>query len=497
MMKLLTMFLAVCLFTIYAFAQVPDGYKIGQGEPDRSGLIGNGVTDLAYKNGTIYAGTGFGLSISEDEGLTWQNFTAVDYGGQGGVSAIFITDDNTLWIATAYDTLVEEDQSLSIGGGLRYREAGSNDWVFIPQPVDAVTDTAGGQKPTTTRVQNITFDITVRGSDEVWITSFGGGVRRSLDRGQSWEVKTTDGKPFSALDELNHRGFSATIDTSGNVWIGTVDGISKTADGGVTWERYRHDNQSQPISADWAIGLWHNPWDNSIWSTTIRSVDTTETNGVSRTKNGGLTWDTYLTEELSDGTFARYVAFYDSALYVSTEKGVYKSIDDGNTWFLFPMITDNVSGESINTSVFYSAATSPAASPNHRLWVGSLDGMASTANNGFDWTVFRGFVSTRDADSPSVYAYPNPYSPQISDRPLRFQFDVESAGVVTIGIYNFAMERVIELTSSQGAPTQGSFDRSMVWDGNDSNGRPVDNGVYFFRAQVGSEVNWGKIMIVN
>ena len=204
-----------------------------------------------------------------------------------------------------------------------------------------------------------------------------------------------------------------------------------------------------------------------------------------------------MTEELSDGTFARYVAFYDSALYVSTEKGVYKSIDDGNTWFLFPMITDNVSGESINTSVFYSAATSPAASPNHRLWVGSLDGMASTANNGFDWTVFRGFVSTRDADSPSVYAYPNPYSPQISDRPLRFQFDVESAGVVTIGIYNFAMERVIELTSSQGAPTQGSFDRSMVWDGNDSNGRPVDNGVYFFRAQVGSEVNWGKIMIVN
>lgn len=492
-----TLILLVLLSLFPLLGQVPAQYKLQQQDADRSGLVGNGITDLFWHNGVLYAGTGFGLSTSNDDGMSWTNFTEKEYGGQGGVSAITAGPDGTIWIATAYDTLVEEDESLQIGGGLRFLEPGSSEWQFVPQPVDAQGDTTGGMKPTTTRVQNVTFDIAVLDT-QLYISSFGGGVRRSLDRGQTWEIVTTDGRPFDALGELNHRGFSAVSDTSGNIWIGTVGGISKSADGGNTWERFTPTNRNQPISGSWVIGLFNNPWDNSVWATTLRAVDTTEFNSISRTRNGGLSWDLFLVDELSDGTFPRYVAFYDSAVYAATEKGVYKSIDDGANWLLLPPIRDLISGEGLFTSTFYSVATSPAMAPNHRLWVGSLDGMASTANSGFDWTVFRSFVSTRtDRTDPAVYAYPNPYSPIHSDRPCRFQFDIEAAGNVSIDIYNFAMERVTTLSSSQGAPLGGSFDRTMTWDGRDNNGRLVDNGVYFFRASVGGEVTWGKIVIIN
>ncbi len=489
------LFLLLVIFTKTGDSQSIVSFSL-QETPDRSGLVSNGITDLLYKNGTLYVGTGTGLSITRDNGQSWENFTEDEYGGRGGATALDIGPDGTLWIAAGFDSLIEsENTSFQTGGGLRYLEPGSDQWVLIPQPVDAREDTLNGKKPTTTPVQNITFDLTAVSANEVWITSWAGGVRRTLDRGQTWEVITTDGLPFDALGQLNHRAFSV-MNENGNIWVGTVGGISKTSDGGQTWERFTSKNQNRSISGNWVIGMWHNDFDNSVWATTLSS-DTSEFTAISRTKNGGATWDILLQEELSDGTFPRYVAFYDSAVYVATENGVYKSIDDGQTWFILPPIRDKVTGEGLFTSTFFSVATSPADGPNHRLWVGSVDGLASTENSGFDWIVYRAFVSTRERTDPKVYAYPNPFSPQHSDRPCRFQFDITQAGEVTVEIYNFAMEKVTTVSGVQNAPAENSFDRTLTWDGNDNNGRPVDNGVYFFKANVEGKTTWGKIVVIN
>ena len=35
------------------------------------------------------------------------------------------------------------------------------------------------------------------------------------------------------------------------------------------------------------------------------------------------------------------------------------------------------------------------------------------------------------------------------------------------------------------------------WDGKNDNGNNVASGVYFFRAEVDGDVNWGKIVVVN
>ncbi|RMG63044.1 MAG: hypothetical protein D6715_11720 [Calditrichaeota bacterium] len=471
-----------------------------RGTPDRSGLLGNGVTDLLWWEGKLFAGTGFGLNVTADLGESWQQFSPDDYGGKGGVSAMAIAPDGTLWIATGYDTTIVDNgnrQNLSVGGGLRVLDPATGSWRFIPQPKDARSDTLGGMKPTTTTVQNITFDIALLDT-QVWIASFGGGIRRSLDGGQSWEVITTDGLPFSALDHLNHRGFSLLAE-NGNIWVGTAEGISVSRDGGRTWQRFTHRNQSEPISGNWVIALAYNPWDGSVWAATLRAEDTTEFNAISRTRNGGQSWEVYLADELSDGTFPRAIAFYKSTVYVATEKGVYKSVDDGLSWFRFPKIVDSVSGESLETRRFFSLATHPSDAGDdsaHQLWVGSSDGLATTRDNGYTWTVFRSLVSTRTRTEPAVYAYPNPYSPTRHDV-LRFQYHVEEATEVVIDIFNFAMEKVVTIRKMEPGPAENSFDRSAKWDGRDSNRRMVDNGVYFFRCRIGDQVSWGKIVVVN
>jgi len=489
----------ILLFGIYwqLMAQVIQGYNMQEKDPERGGLVGNGITDLTWSGSFLYAGTGFGLSITGDEGSVWENVTPAQYGGKGGISALTIGPDGTVWIATGYDTLVQEDQSLSAGGGLRYRSPGSSEWIFISQPIDAVTDTMGGMRPTTTHVQNITFDIAILDT-QIWISSFGGGVRRSLDKGLTWEVVTTDGFPFSALDYLNHRGFSALAE-NGNIWIGTAGGISKSSDGGQTWDRYYVGANQIPvaggISGNWVIAMAHNPWDNSIWAVTL-TTGGEEFNSISRTLDGGRTWQNLMVEELQDGTFARNIAFYDSAIYVATEKGLFKSIDQGVNWYRFPLMEDRINGERILTDKFYAVAASPSAGVSHRIWAGSADGLASSDDNGYSWTVFRSFVSTRQRTDPGVYAYPNPFSPERGTQ-IRFQYDISRAGEIKIDIYNFAMEQVITIREYESDPAQNTLDRSANWDGRDNNGRMVDNGVYFFRAEVEGEITWGKIVVIN
>jgi hypothetical protein len=497
-MKLLSCFI-VLLFVLSTtpVAQIANSYMLTIEDPDRRGLVGNGITDLLWFAERLYAGTGFGLSITSNNGQTWQSFTPADYGGKGGISALTIGPDSTIWIATGFDTTVQDDQTLSAGGGLRYRLPGSTEWIFIPQPIDARTDTMNGMRPTTTNVQNLTFDIAVLDT-QIWIASFGGGIRRSLDRGQSWEVITTDGFPFSALDYFNHRGFSAMTE-NGNIWIGTAGGISRSSDGGQTWERFFVGADQNPdpngISGNWIIAMAHNPWNNSVWAVNL-TTGGNEYNSVSRTLDGGKTWKNYLVEELRDGVFARNIAFYDSAVYVATESGVYKSIDGGESWFKFPVITDQISGEQILTEEFYSVAISLSSGLTQRLWVGSADGLATTDNNGYSWVIFRSFISTRERTDPAVYAYPNPFSPE-RGTVVRFQYDIAKAGEVKIDIFNFAMERVMTINEFEQGPMQNSNDRSASWDGRDNNGRMVDNGVYFFRADVEGQVTWGKIVVIN
>jgi hypothetical protein len=498
-MKKITTTLVLIIFSALNIqSQLLTTFQIEDQYPNRAGIVGNGITDLLLLDSTLYVGTGYGLSITRNGGNSWKNYTSNDYHAKGGLSAMAVAYDGTIWIATGYDTTVQEGESLAAGGGLSYLSPSGSEWVYIPQPRDAKEDTTGGKKPTTTHIQNITYDIAVLDT-QIWIVSWGGGIRRSLDNGINWEVITTDGKPFSSLDYLNHRGFSALAE-NGNIWIGTADGISKSSDAGQTWDRFIVRNQDpEPggLSGSWVIDMDYNVWDQSVWAITL-STGGNEFNSIARTVNGGKSWQNFLTEELSDGTFARDLAFSRNSIYVATEKGVFKSADEGISWYLFPSISDAVSGESLLTNKFYSVASKPVSmdSSFDQLWAGSADGLAITENNGYNWIIFRSFISTRERTDPPVYAYPNPFSPARGNF-IRFQYDVKGAGQIKIDIYNFAMEKVFSILKDEQPVSENSFDRSASWDGRDGNGRMVDNGIYFFRAELTGKISWGKIVVIN
>lgn len=502
-MKLL---LITFLLLAQVFGQVlkKDGFILSPNsiEPgDSEVLVGNGIVDLVtMQDSVLLVGTGYGLNLTADNGETWHNFTSTDYIGKGGVAAIGVMDDSTFWISSAYDSMVIDDD-LPVGGGLSYTRDFGKSWIHVNQPVDPnISRDSLGYAPTTTKVQNLTYDIAIQDST-IWITSWGGGLRKSDDMGQTWQVVTVDGQPFdvssaSNLNWKNHVAFSVLAENN-NLWVGTAAGIWKSSDNGSHWQQYSFDNSPYPISGNFIVAIAHQKYVkssgdtvNAIWAATIEATESGEVRGVSKTENGGETWEIML-----ENTFPHNFAFDDSIAYVAADEGLFISNDAGKNWYLMPPIKDAESGEEILTNVYYSAAVTKNFLEK-RLWVGSADGLASTSNNGNTWKVHRSYQSTRLKSTPNAYAYPSPFSPSRNDF-IRFQYDITQAGEVNIDIYDFAMDKVIGFTEYESSPSGNSPDRSAKWDGRNNRGDVVASGVYFFRVKVEGNVTWGKLVIIN
>jgi hypothetical protein len=485
----------VFLFIFCAYAQVykPAGYLLNtadEGSANRQ--LGNAMVDMNSQDSLLFAGSGFGLNRTSDGGYSWTAFTSRDYSGKGGVSAMSFMDDSTFWIAAAYDTSIRDLGRLDAGGGLSYTRDYGRTWTHVRQPIDRRDETE--YSPTTTVVQNVTFDIAFYDST-AWIASWGGGLRKSTDMGETWTVVTTDGRPFDANSGTNpgwrnHIAFSITK-AKDELWVGTAEGISKSTDNGETWRRFTHQNQDLPISGNFVVALAYQSYTNTLWAATIETdIDTSEFRAVSRSENGGETWETTLA-----GTFCHNFAFDDSVVYAATDLGMYVSNDQGENWYLLPPIKDYVTGQEVLGTEYFSAAVS-IEGLLRRLWVGNTDGLASTIDNGNTWKVHRSFKSTRRSDTPEAYAYPSPFSPSRQGY-VRFQYDIEQGGEVIIDIYDFALDHVATIREYETDPIAETYDRNAKWDGKNNAGVPVASGVYFFRANIVGNVTWGKLVLIN
>lgn len=478
----------IFLMIVVSHAQVlhKGGYMLQTPpEPLSNGLLGNGIVDILISDSTVWAATGYGLNMTQNNGAYWNNYTSGNYIGKGGVTAMAIQDKNTLWIATSFDTLTADAGTLPAGGGLSYTRDRGATWTHIPQPVDSRNEQE--YKPTTTTVQNLTFDIAVLDST-IWIASFGGGLRKSEDMGQTWQVVTTDGLPFSALDYLNHRAFSV-ISENGNLWVGTAEGISKSPDNGATWQRMKSDNQEFPISGNFVVAIAYQEKTHAIWAATIET-DTSEIRAVSKSVDGGESWTTML-----ETNFAHNFAFDEERVYVAADEGMFLSDNGGETWYMLPHITDSETGEEILTNMYYSAGVNHYGGVKS-LWAGSADGLAATSDNGNTWSVYRSYQSTKKADVADAYAYPSPFSPSRHEY-VRFQYDIASSGPVLIEIFDYAMDKVATIRDQKTISDPANGDRSSKWDGRSDAGNVVASGVYLFRVQTDSKTTWGKIVIIN
>jgi ligand-binding sensor domain-containing protein len=456
-------------------------------KPSVSRIASNEIATILIDKNRIWFGTNKGLSFTDDDGLNFYNYAYKDGMGKGSVSSIGIKD-NVIWVATAFDTTVSVGM-VDVGGGLSYSTDNGQKWNWIPQPVDAFDDTSNGKKPTTTSVQNVTYDIAFT-KDEIWIASWGGGLRKSSDLGKTWQTVTPDKFAFNVLNNLNHRAFSV-ISARNGLWVGTAGGINKSTDGGGNWTNYTAQNESG-ISGDFVVAIGEQVVQNKsiIWAATWKAEGENEFDAVSKTENGGLSWEVTLI-----GEQAHNFEFNGNEVYVATDKGLYKSVDFGKTWAVFPQIKDET-GLEILTSEIYSIGIK-----GEDLWVGTNDGLAKTSNKGISWKIFRAFKSTETNGEPATYAYPNPFSPSRhnvyeNEGYVRIQYNTKNDTRITVKIFDFGMNLVRTLVEYK--PRPGGGDYYEVWDGRNDNGVIVANGVYFYKLKRDGEKDaWGKIVVLN
>lgn len=506
-------------FTLKLSAQsFPDNYYLQSDKDELSKIsssnpLSNSITDIITIGDTIWLGTSRGVSVSTDNGNNWTNFYGRPEFGTDNISAIAY-HNGVFWCATAKSTEVTGGQTLPAGTGLKYTTDLGQTWNAISQPLDLQTDTVeqyGNNQiralPVTVAIQNLAYDIAFT-PGTIWIATFAGGLRKSIDNGQTWKrvvlppdnlnsITPTDTLDFclSPVDgnfcgkgNLNHRVFSVITTDDNTIYVGTANGINKSTDGGISWTKFNAQNQDKPISGNFITALGYNKNNQTIWAATWRAEDQTEFYGVSSSTDGGETWNTFLRDERPHN-----FGFKGLDVFVPTDNGMFRSTNNGSSWILPNSIVDSKTGSSLKSSIFYSADSN-----NEYIWLGSNDGLVrfqedfSKVWEG-EWKIY--FASSALQSAAETYCYPNPFSPKQEQLKIKYSTNEKDENV-TIRIFDFGFNYV--RTVIQNVLRNQSLESSPeFWDGKDDNGNIVPNGVYFYRIDIGDqEPVFGKVLVI-
>lgn len=492
-----------------------------------SGLIGSSISDIVGQGDTLWMGSGHGLSATYDNGDSFVGFSQ-RYSdlGRGGVSALAVWGD-TIWVAMGFDTTTAFGD-LKAGGGIsRSVDAGAS-WTYLGQPMDSLQmtiengDTTYGKYSemdlfgvsilsvdVVTEVQNITYDLAFDGT-RLWATSFGGGIRVSYDLGDTWErvmLPWTDqarldssvvsemeedilgNREYYALDPLTHLNHIAFAVKAWNdtVWVGTSGGANRSIDGGKSWDHYTFQNSN--ISGNWVIALDRQLLDDGserIWASTI-TTGAGDATGFSFFETANEYWRAPLL-----GYRVWNISSDANNVYAATDQGLWKS-KDGLHYVLLP----NFHHDDYSEIIYSDAVYSVLVNNDGAIWVGTGDGLAVSYNDGLSWNIHK--ARTTD-DTDMFYAYPNPFTPRY-DKVLNGQgnliirFDADAGNEVSIDVFDFAMHRVREVMADLPATISGPQERT--WNGRNESGYLVSNGTYFIRIEVGSDIHWTKVMVIN
>ena len=479
---------------------------------------GNSISDIVTIGDTIWVGTGNGLSRSTDGGSSWTNFYGSKDFGTDNIAAIGY-NHGTVWVSTAV-TVTENGSPVDKGTGLKYTTDNGANWTSLPQPIDAQSDSTViyGQNhlfalPVTVPEQNLTYDIAFT-PNTVWVADFAGGLRKSTDMGKTWQrvvlppdyldsVKPSDTLDFCmqpvsgkycSENNLNYRVFSVISTNDSTLYVGTADGINKSTDNGISWVKFNHQNQTNPISGNFIVALAYNQQTKTVWSASWQAEGQTEYNAVSASSDGGQNWNIYL-----EGEKVHNFAFKGIQTIAPSDNGAYRTQDNGQTWILPTSMVDAKTGLTISTPVFNAGSVQ-----GNIIWLGSDNGLARLNETGGiwqgTWKIY--FASKKLSSTNDAYAYPNPFSPKI-DNQLKIKYSTGGKSEpVTIRIFDFGMHyvRTVIQNAQRGNPAH-SIDNSGgvidYWDGRDAKGSVVPNGVYFYRIDVGSsEPIYGKILVL-
>ena len=479
---------------------------------------------------------------------------------EGGISAMAVGNQGTDQEKFMFIAAAGSENDIPVGKGVAFTTDATDsviNWIYYDQPIDDESEDfeipfAGGYVaalPITVSQANVTYDIAF--SDEfALIASWAGGLRRyRLSDALIYEIATWQPVPLPLDDKFelttcvdptiypdsswqwvqtkwvlrdyylnprdpidggnhNHKAFSV-LTYGDTIWVGTANGINRgildLIEGAdcINWEHYSYPTHG--LSGNFVVSLAMQMFNGKriIWAATVNADDPTEQRGVSYTTNDGLSWNTALL-----GERVYNITAHDSLVFAATANGLWKT-EDGINWARYkpaqqaipvPNTAIYSTDEVLANEVYSVAFDNRPYYGNNSIWIGTGDGVAHSYDlDGLNWKIFRA-----EYDQDEDYAYPNPFSPYThnvigGDGYVRFHTNEWSGTfVIDLDVYNFAMEKVFA----------GSFDRrnassgALKWNGRDTQGRPVHNGVYFVKLNYPENQaskpspHWVKLIVV-
>jgi len=243
-----------------------------------SNLINNSIRDIFIENGFIYVATSMGISISPDNGVSWSNFNNANSGISNNVINSIYVENGVIYVGTFFN---------GVTGGVSISFTNGMSWVNF--------STADGLGST------IVNDILVSGN-YIYTATVGGGVSISGDSGNTWQsFTTTDG----LLDNTVR-----SIYIEGNViYAATIKGISISSDNGLSWTASLVHNE-----------IIHPSTFDVIYKDKVLYVATF--GGLSISTDNGISWLNYTDANSSlSSNFVRSILVQDDHLYVGTDGG--------------------------------------------------------------------------------------------------------------------------------------------------------------------------------
>ena len=485
---------------------------------------GNSVSHITVQDSALWIGSSKGVGKTTDAGRSWTAYRSDPAFADDGIFSVAANGD-TVWASTGYEKDVSGG-TVQTGTGYAYSKDAGATWQHSGQTLDQRGDSLLSYGindslwilPVVVPEQNVTFDISLS-PGAVWIASWASGLRKSTDDGVTWRrvplpadnrdaLRPTDTLwSYSIYDTLrtrrifqrydprfnnNYLAFAVYAQDNDTIWCGTAGGVNKSTDGGMSWVKFNHQNQAAPILGNWVISVEEQRFAGyrRLWTTNWRAEDPNEEFGVSYTDDGGRSWTNLL-----HGIRAYDFAFKDSIVYIAGDNGLYRTPDGGLTFTRISSIIDPATRQEITSSQYYSAGII-----GDTVFVGTADGVASTVDNasnqfGASWKIYRTYQQV--GNTPTTYAYPNPFSP--AAQPVRIHYGMSGAGAsqrsVSIDIFDFGMNRVRTLVN--GALRSSASEYDELWNGRDDHGRLVANGVYFYRITTDNgEPLFGKILLL-
>ena len=486
-------------------------------------LPDNGIINIeAISDDLIYFGTSSGLGrvdiVDEDKTFSTVISEAMPEGGnpaltiEGNVIAVS-------GVSSYYSAITESNEPK--GTGVAYSVDSGDTWEFMEQPIVENPEEGLYHQiewgvntlqvlAVTTAVNNVSYDLAI-GGEYIYSTSWAGGLQRfdyTLDV-PVWEIipLPMDDQDSLYCDQIiiesyelnpkdpedggnhNHKGFSVFYEDN-ILWVGTANGLNKgvMVDDCINWTHY---STAHGLSGNWIVGI--NSGLNNLWAISW-ATDKHESIGLSYSSNSGLLWERV--DFFTDlGIKVYNIEIADDLIYASTIEGLYVS-EDGEHWESIPDFVDSITGEIILDDAVY---TTHVPDGSDVVWVGTGDGLAIRESNGLV-DIFRFWESTVNPQGGdfNYSVYPNPF--YVKDHNVldgsghaRFVYNLE--GNAVIDIYDFSMDHVVRLKNSHFAGSDGEHE--MIWDGRNSRGSIVANGVYFCKLATNGQDHWTKLVVVN